>query len=213
MSPIRIDIISDIVCPWCYIGKRRLEKAIQKLDDPSIVRIFYHPFELNPYVPAAGFDSKAYLVEKFGSEAHYEKLTDSTAAVAREEGLEFHFYRQQVMPNTRTMHRIILFAQMAGDAGPLVEAFHKAYFIDGTDLTNIDNLIAIAVAQGLDGKAVSEMVTSGQLITEVEQAEKTIMKSGIRAVPFFIFNNKFGVSGGQPVDVFSSALAQTLAEV
>ena len=147
---IKIDVVSDVVCPWCYIGKRRLEKAVSELSDKYQFDITYHPFELNPHMPETGVNQKQYLSNKFGGDARYEQLTGNVTRVAATEGLEFNFDKQKISPNTRNAHRIIEFARTQGKQLEAKEAFMKAYFTDGVDLSKKENLAAVAVSVGLD---------------------------------------------------------------
>src|SRR5688500_1385875 len=132
---IKVDVISDVVCPWCYIGKRRLEKAMDKLSDAYDFEVEYHPFELNPQMPVSGLNHKEYLVEKFGGEDRYEQLTGRVTQVAAVEGLLFDFEKQKTSPNTRKAHALIQLAREEGKQLVVMEAFFKAYFSDGIDLT------------------------------------------------------------------------------
>ncbi len=158
MKPtIKIDIVSDIVCPWCYIGKRRLEKAIDNLSGDFNFEIEYHPFELNADLPATGVDHKEYLSEKFGSEDRYHQLTNQVTQVAAQEGLDFQYDKQNVSPNTRVIHSIIQLAKLEGKHKEAVEAFFKAYFTDGVDLSKKENLVAIAQRIGLNDAADEEI--------------------------------------------------------
>lgn len=137
---IKIDVLSDVVCPWCYIGKRRLEKAMDQLVSEYDFKIEYHPFELNPYLPLSGVDQKEYLAEKFGGMDQYSLITARTAAIALQEGLELNFSRQAVSPNTRKAHALIQLAKEEGKQPEMVETFFKAYFTDGIDLSKDENL-------------------------------------------------------------------------
>src|SRR6187399_1680124 len=125
---IQIDVVSDVVCPWCYIGKRRLEKAIDAVSDQFDFEVNYHPFELNPTIPQEGLNQKEYLTSKFGGKARYDQLIGNTTSVAASEGLAFNFNKQAISPNTRNMHRIIRLAAEHGRQKQVVEAFFKAYF-------------------------------------------------------------------------------------
>jgi len=203
---VTIDVVSDVVCPWCYIGKRRLEKAIEQLKDKLDVELHYHAFELNPNVPKNGYDQKAYLVEKFGGEERYEHLTNNVSSVAAQEGLHFNYALQKKSPNTFDAHRIIWLAAKEGKQLQIVEAFFKAYFEEGVDLTQQDNLISIASANGLDAGKVRELLNSDEGTQEVREREIVNGKQGISGVPFYIINNKYGISGAQPTEVFAEAL-------
>lgn len=210
---IKVDIVSDVVCPWCYIGKRRIERAMNALADTFDFEVEYHPFELNPQMPAEGVNQKQYLSAKFGSEARYDQITAQTTATAAQEGLAFDFARQQVSPNTRNAHRIIQFARQEGKQAAVKEAFMKAYFEDGVDLSKKENLIAVAVGAGLSADAVSQLLASDEGLAAVELAERELQKLGISGVPFYIINNKYGVSGAQSSDTFIQAFQEIGKEI
>ena len=203
---IKIDVISDVVCPWCYIGKRRLEKAVETLKDTLEVEVHYHPFELNPNTPPKGYDHKTYLTDKFGGEERYTQLTNQVSSVAAQEGLRFDYSLQSKLPNTFDVHRIIWLAGKEGKQLQLVEAFFKAYFEKGADLTLHENLVAIASANGLDAVKVWELLKGDLGKEEVREKETANGKMGISGVPFYIINDKYAVSGAQPAEVFIEAL-------
>jgi predicted DsbA family dithiol-disulfide isomerase len=205
---IRIDVVSDVVCPWCYIGKRRLEKALGQLSSQFDFDIEYLPFELNPEMPKTGRNQKEYLSAKFGGEERYQKITDNITRVAAEEGLKFDLRRQIISPNTREAHRLIWFAKQEGKSIAVKEALLKAYFEDGVDLSKKENLVSIAVKAGLDEKKVNLLLDSEEGLAEVLYAEQRNQQRGISGVPFFIVNNQFGISGVQPTEVFVKALTQ-----
>lgn len=209
MKPtIKIDIVSDIVCPWCYIGKRRLEKAMENLSGEFDFEIEYHPFELNADLPANGVDHKEYLSEKFGSEDRYHQLTNHVTQVAAQEGLDFRYDKQHVSPNTRVIHSIIQLAKLEGKHKEAVEAFFKAYFTDGVDLSKKENLVTIAKSLGLSDAADEEIFSDENALRQVALAEKEMGKLGISGVPFYIINNRYGVSGAQPSETFTSAFRE-----
>jgi predicted DsbA family dithiol-disulfide isomerase len=199
---IKVDVVSDVVCPWCYIGKRRLERAIDILKDKYEFEIEYHPFELNPDMPLAGVNQKAHLSTKFGGEEQYAKITTRTTNVAAEEGLNFDFEKQQISPNTRNAHRIIRYAKTEMKQLETKEAFMKAYFENGVDLSKKENLVDVAVKAGLTKENVERLLSGDEGLVEVAHAEKEMQKLGITGVPFYIINNKYGVSGAQPAESF-----------
>lgn len=205
---LKIDVVSDVVCPWCYIGKRRLERAIQQVSDQIDVTVEYHPFELNPDMPAEGRNQRDYLIKKFGSESKYEQITGHVTATAIQEGLVFDFTKQNVSPNTRQSHRLIYFAKQHGKQLAMKEALMKAYFTDGVDLTKTENLVHVATSVGLDATAVKTFLNSDDGLKEVVAEEKLNVQRGISGVPFFIINNQYGVSGAQPSDVFANAFLE-----
>lgn len=210
---VKVDIVSDVVCPWCYIGKRRMERAIKQLSGEVEVQIEYHPFELNPDAPKEGRNQKEYLAAKFGSHEKYEELTGYVTQVAAEEGLKFDFGKQNVSPNTRDAHRIIMLAKETGKQLDAKEAYMKAYFEEGIDLTKKENLVAIAVKVGLDKNRITTLLESEDGIDEIEAEEYLYQQRGVRGVPFFIVNNKYGISGAQSSEVFVNAIRQVAAEV
>lgn len=202
---IKVDIVSDVVCPWCYIGKRRIEKAMDNLLDKYDFEVEYHPFELNPQMPVEGVDQKQYLSNKFGGEDRYQKITAQTTATAAQEGLNFDFGKQKISPNTRNAHRIIQYAKLEGKQAKAKEAFMKAYFVDGIDLSKKENLVAVAAGAGLSAEDVEKLLSTHDGLAEVEHAERELQKLGISGVPFYIINNKYGVSGAQASETFMKA--------
>jgi predicted DsbA family dithiol-disulfide isomerase len=203
---IRIDIVSDVVCPWCYIGKRRLEKAIDQLKEQYEFQLNCLPFELNPYTPKEGYDYKEHLSEKFGGEDRFDQITENTTKVAATEGLEFNFLKQKKSANTFDAHRIIWFAKREGKQLQTVELFFKAFFTEGIDLTQKENLLEIAKKAGLDGYEIEQLLQSDEGKEEVKAMEKHVQSIGVSGVPFYIINNKYAVSGAQPTEVFLEAL-------
>jgi predicted DsbA family dithiol-disulfide isomerase len=205
---IKIGVVSDVVCPWCYIGKRRLEKAMHKLSDRFNFEVEYFPFELNPQMPASGMDQKAYLSSKFGGEERYHQITDNTTSVAAGEGLTFNFAIQKISPNTRNAHRLVQLAKENNKQLDVVEALFKAYFTEGTDLSKNENLVALAFQNGLDKEATELLLNSEAGVMEVEMTEHRLQQSGITGVPFYIINNKYGISGAQPSESFIKAFEE-----
>ncbi len=210
---VKIDIVSDVVCPWCYIGKRRLEKAIDLLKDKLDFEVEYHPFELNPDTPKEGVNHREYLTKKFGGEERYKQINNHVANIAAIEGLEFNFSDQLVSPNTLDAHRLISFAKRSGRQAEMKEALMNAYFEKGLDLTRDENLTKVAVEQGLDADSVETFLKSGELTSEVKHEEQLNYQRGISAVPFYIINNKYGVSGAQPTQTFVQVLTDVGREI
>ena len=209
---IKIDIVSDVVCPWCYIGKRRLEKAIAQVADHVDVELEYHPFELNPDMPIEGRNQKEYLKKKFGSEVKYQQIVEHVTDVAAQEGLKFDFEKQVISPNTRNAHRLIWFAKKHGKQIEMKEALMKAYFEQGIDLTKMENLISIATQAGIDPEKIKSFLSSTEGMVEVTTSEMQNAQRGISGVPFYIINNQYGVSGAQPSEVFAKALLEIGSE-
>jgi predicted DsbA family dithiol-disulfide isomerase len=209
---IKIDVVSDIVCPWCYIGKRRLERAIETLETTYEFEIEYHPFELNPNHPATGVDHRTFLVSKFGSEDRYQALTDHVSSIASQEDLTFNYDLQKILPNTRKAHALVQLAGQEGVQGVLVELLFKAYFTEGTDLSSNDTLLDIAAESGIDRVNAEQYLSDENSLLQVALAEQQMYKLGISGVPFFIINRKYGVSGAQTPDVFIKAFQEITTE-
>ena len=213
MQKIKVDVVSDVVCPWCYIGKRRLEKAMNQLKDQYEFEVAYHPFELNPDMPDEGRNQKAYLIAKFGSEEKYFQIANHVTSVAAGEGLNFDFSKQVISPNTLNAHRLIAFAKKEGKQAAVKEALMSAYFEKGVDLTRIKNLVDVAVQAGMDAEAVESFLQSDEFEAEVKMEEQLNFKRGISGVPFYIINDKYGVSGAQPVEVFAQVFEEMGREI
>jgi len=209
---IKLDIVSDVVCPWCYIGKRRVEKAMAELADEFDFEVRYLPFELNPIIPATGVNQKEYLTAKFGGPAQYEKITRHVTDVAAGEGLAFDFERQHVAPNTRQAHRVIWLAGREGAQARVKEALMKAYFEQGVDLSQAENLAAIATGAGLPAERVKNFLNTDEGAREVAALEVIHPQRGITAVPFYIVNDRVGISGAQTPDVFVRAFREISAQ-
>ncbi|MEQ8424357.1 MAG: DsbA family oxidoreductase [Cyclobacteriaceae bacterium] len=205
MQKIKVDVVSDVVCPWCYIGKRRLEKAISELKDEFDFEVNYLPFELNPNMPKEGKNQEEYLTIKFGGPERYKQLTDNVTNIAEEEGLRFDYNKQQISPNTRDAHRLIWLASQEGVQHAVKEALLKAYFEQGVDLTKKENLLELVTAAGLDRDTAATMLDSEDGLVEVEYLESLSRERGVSGVPFYIVNDKYGISGAQPSSSFVSA--------
>ncbi|HEY9044435.1 MAG TPA: DsbA family oxidoreductase [Ohtaekwangia sp.] len=210
---VKIDVVSDVVCPWCYIGKRRLEKALNELSSEYDFEIEYHPFELNPNMPASGANHREYLIEKFGSEDRYEQITGQTAQVAAAEGLNFNFSEKSISPNTRKAHAIAQLAKEKGLQLNIVESLFKAYFTEGLNLADDKNLVAVAVKAGLNQDEVEQLLKDENALVQIALHEQEMYKLGISGVPFYIINNKYGVSGAQASETFVKVLRDVGQEI
>lgn len=212
MAVLKIDVVSDVVCPWCYIGKRRLENALNELPKSTEIEIEYHPFELNPSVSQSGINLREHLVDKFGGEEQYDHQLDRTAYVAKQEGLEFNLKNQLLSPNTRKMHALIVGAKVLGIQKELTEAFFKAYFTDAIDLTQEETILEIAETSGMPREFAKSIMDSPERLKDVEMREQQYASMGITGVPFFIINEKYGVSGAQTSETFAKILREALEE-
>jgi len=205
-SPLKIDVVSDVMCPWCYIGKRRLESAIAGID--LVLDIRWLPFQLDPTLPAGGKDRKAYLAEKFGSIERARQLYENIRAAGDAENIPFAFNRIEVSPNTLDAHRLIRWAGGidAATQDRVVEALFKAYFLDGEHIGDHDTLVRIAKDAGMDAGLVAELLagdTDRELVTsEIAQAQAM----GVSGVPTFIIANKYTLVGAQPAARLAEAI-------
>jgi predicted DsbA family dithiol-disulfide isomerase len=199
---MNIEIWSDIACPFCYIGKRKLEKAIQKLPESSSIQIEWKSFQLNPDLETnEAQNTLDYLSQTKGwTQAQTIQMTAQVAAMGREEGLNFDF-TQTVVANTKKAHRLLHLAKEKGKQDALKESLFQAYFIEGKNIDQQEVLLHCADSVGLDSDAaIDQDVYESRLI-------------GVQGVPFFVFDRKFGISGAQPDEVFDRTLRQALDEV
>ncbi len=201
---LTVDVISDVICPWCLIGKRRLETALG--DRPAVVR--WHPFQLNPDMPREGIDRKTYRIEKFGSWERSQELDAGVAAAGEDVGVAFHFERQSRTPNTLDAHRVIWLAGERGVQEAAVEALFLAYFTDGRDLSDQVTLAEIAAGAGLDRAEADELLSGDKGLEVVQTGEERARRLGVSGVPFFVINGRVGLSGAQPPERFRQAFEQ-----
>ncbi len=210
-KPLTIDVYSDVVCPWCYIGKRRLEQALESVQAHERARVFWRPFQLNPTLPKAGMDRRVYLETKFGGPSEVHAIHERIAVAGVSAGIEFAFGRILRTPNTFDAHRLIWFAQQQGRQDACVEALFYGYFTEGANVGEADALISLAAGAGLDGAAVGRFLQSNDGVEGVRQEEARGRQLGIRGVPYFVMNGKTAVSGAQPVETFVAAINQASA--
>jgi predicted DsbA family dithiol-disulfide isomerase len=206
-----IEMVSDVVCPWCFIGKRRLEKAIAlKPDIPVEVR--FHPFFLNPWVPREGISREEYLVTKFGSVERYNSNAQRVADAARGEGLVYSFDKIKRQPNTLDCHRLILWAGEIGNAARMKQRIMDLYFTEGGDLTDREVLVQAAADSGLDADLVRQRLASEDDVARVERAANSAKEAGIDGVPCFILGGLIAVSGAQAPEHIAQAIERAANE-
>ncbi len=206
-KPVTIDVVSDVVCPWCFIGKRRLEKALA-LNPDIPVEVRYHPYFLNPWVPAEGMTRDDYLTTKFGSPERYKQIAGRVSAAAAAEGLTYAVDKMKRQPNTRDCHRLILWAHESGKASQMKQRLMDLYFTDGADLSDRDVLVKAAADLGLDANAIREKLASDTDVDLVEQAANSAKEAGIDGVPTFIIGGVAAISGAQDPQVLANAIEQ-----
>jgi predicted DsbA family dithiol-disulfide isomerase len=195
-----IDIVSDAICPWCYIGKRRLEKALALAPQPDL-QIGWRPFQLNPDMPPEGMDRQEYLRLKFGDRGG-GGMYQAVEEAGRGEGISFAFDRIKRTPNTILAHRLIRHAQSAGRQEEAVETLFRAYFTEGGTIGEIDTLVGLAEAMKLDPAAVRAFLESDAEEEAIRAEDKFARQIGIQGVPCFIIDRKYAVSGAQPPEAF-----------
>ncbi len=211
-SPLAIDVFSDVVCPWCFIGKRRLENAIALRPDIP-VEVHYRPYFLNPWVPREGMSRVDYLTTKFGSPERYEKIALRVAQAAANEGLTYNVGALARQPNTLDCHRLILWGGRLGKAARVKQRLMEIYFSEGGDLSDPDVLVQAGSDCGLDPVEVRALLASDADVTAVEQAAKSAQDAGIEGVPFYVFGNVLAVSGAQAPDYLAGAIERAASEL
>jgi len=209
MAPLTIDIVSDVVCPWCYLGKRRLESALEKIGaSDAIVR--WRPFQLDETIPKEGLDRKDYMRRKFGDLSRLGPVHERLLAFGKEVGADYDFDAIARAPNTLDAHRLIRWAGEAGVQDAVVEGLFRAYFEAGQDIGDTEVLVGIARDRGMDGEAVRAKLASDADVEAARQEMDGWRRAGVTGVPFFIFDGKLAVSGAQSVDVLASAMVEVL---
>jgi predicted DsbA family dithiol-disulfide isomerase len=204
-DPLVIDVVSDVVCPWCFIGKHRLEKAIAlKPDIP--VEVHWHPYFLNDWIPPEGMSREQYLTTKFGSPERYKDIAQRVSQAAAAEGLTYAIDKISNQPNTRDAHRLIRWADSLGYAAEMKQKLMDLYFTDGADLTDREVLVQAAVSVGFNEDNVREALASDMDIAEVDEQVQSAKEAGIQGVPCFIFGGKFAVSGAQAPEYLAEAI-------
>lgn len=209
-QPVTVDVVSDIVCPWCFIGKKRIEKAIALV--PHIpVQLRFHPYFLNDWIPRGGISREEYLTKKFGSVARYGEIAQRVKAAAAEEGLVYNIDKISRQPNTTDAHRLILWA---GERGPqMKQRLMHLYFTEGADLTSTDVLVQAAADIGLPREDVAERLSTEDEVELVTRAAQSAKDAGIDGVPCFIVGNVLAVSGAQSPDYLANAIERAAAEL
>jgi len=212
-TPVRIDFVSDVSCPWCVIGLKSLEQALDKLQDTVAADIHFQPFELNANMAPEGQDIGEHIAEKYGSTP--EQMAQSREAIrARGEALGFTFSmdKRGRIYNTFDAHRLLHWAELAGRQRELKMALFDAYFTQGQDPSSHEVLLKAVAGAGLDADTAAEVLSSGQYADEVRAREQFYQQNGISSVPAIIINERHLISGGQPPEVFEQALRQIIAQ-
>ncbi len=196
-ASIQLDIYSDVICPWCYVGKARLDEALNTIGTALNIKTTWKPFELNPTMPSEGADRKEYMLKKFGT-SDFSNMQNRLSAAGAENGVQFDFAKMTRVPNTFNAHRLIWFAEKENKQHELSEVLFRKYFFDGADLGTVENLVEAAVEVGLDAASTRLFLSSAEGTTEVRKEEQEGRAMGINAVPTFIVNGEIVASGAIP---------------
>lgn len=209
-NKLKVQIWSDIMCPFCYIGKRRIEEALSQFEHKEAVAIEWKSFELDAHFTPSSNDNLAeHLADKYGRDINWaQTMLDNMTQNAKTAGLDFHF-EKAVLANSHNAHRLLHLAKKHQLANELEEQLFKAYLTDGKDLNNLNTLAELGIAVGLDAEAVAQVLHSNAYSNEVKQDIQEAGAIGVQGVPFFVFDNKYTISGAQP----STAFLQTLEKV
>ncbi|BBK32095.1 putative DsbA family dithiol-disulfide isomerase [Stella humosa] len=207
---MHIDVFSDVICPWCFIGKRRLARALAAESDVSVT-LRWRAFMLNPDMPAEGMDRQTYMAMKFGGPAQARRVYDNVLRAAEAEGLELAIDRIPRTPSTVAAHRLIRWATEQGDVDPVLEGLFRAYFQEGRDIGQASELTAIAAAAGLDPDEARAMLARPGGDADIVAEDRSARRIGINGVPCFIFDGQYAVSGAQEPEVFAPIFAAARA--
>lgn len=210
-TPIKLDIMSDPICPWCYIGKAHLDRALAEHPDHPL-SIEWHPFQLNPDMPAGGMDRRAYLEGKFGGKEGAVRAYAPVVEHAQAAGLTIDFEGMKRTPNTLDAHRLIHWAGIEGRQTAAVAALFKAYFVDARDIGDHEVLADIADGIELDAAVITKLLASDADIEDIRRRDAHSRQMGIRSVPTFIVAGKHAVPGAQPPELWHKVIAELGAE-
>lgn len=209
---MRIEIVSDVICPWCFIGKRRLEQAVAQRPDIEF-EIGWRPFQLNPDMPKEGADRKSYLEAKFGGPARAREIYARVAAEGAKEGIAFDFEGIKRTPNTLAAHSVLHWALGVGTQHELKERLFRLYFLEGKDIGDHQVLADAAEAEGMDGALVKSLLDEGQDADLIRSEDQMARELGITGVPFFIFDRRYGVPGAQDPSALLQVIDKVAAEM
>ena len=209
--PFIIDVISDVICPWCFLGKRRLDKALALLDNIEVM-VHWRPFALDPSIPPQGMDRTEYLTNKFGA-ARLSTLHDPLIAAAKSDGIAFHFERVTRTPNTLDAHRLIRWAHTVDRQHDMAERLFMAYWSEGKDVGDRAVLAREAGTAGLNAAQITELLDSDQDVEEVKSEIAHAANIGVSGVPTYIFAQSYALVGAQPPEVLADAIGRVAREV
>lgn len=208
---ITLDIFSDPVCPWCYIGKANLDRALEQIGDHPF-RIEWHPFQLNPDLPKGGADRRDYLEAKFGGKMNAARAYAQVMEAGKTAGVEINIERIERQPNTLDAHRLIHWAGLEGRQNAVVSALFRAYFRDGKDIGDAGVLADLAATAGMDRDLVARLLASDADADDIAARDMDARRKGVRAVPTFLVARQYVVSGAQPPELWKQVAADIAAQ-
>jgi predicted DsbA family dithiol-disulfide isomerase len=212
-AKLKIDFVSDVSCPWCVIGLRSLEQALERLGDAATADIHFQPFELNPHLTREGQDITEHLTQKYGSTAEEQQRNrEGIRARGAALGFTFDMGKRARVYNTFDAHRLLHWAELEGRQRELKRALFAAYFTEGRNPSDREVLVDLAAQAGLDRARAREILESDRYADEVREREQFYGRQGVRAVPSVIVNDRYLIQGGQPVEVFERALREIASE-
>lgn len=206
-APIKLDVLSDPICPWCYIGKTHLDRALAAEEDHPFV-IEWHPFQLNPDMPEDGMDRRTYLENKFGGKDGAIRVYGQIAQHAEDAGIEIDFAAIQKTPNTVNAHRLIHWAGIEGKQNEIVDALFSAYFKEGRDIGDIETLADIADNAGMDAAVVTRLLKSDEDKQSIRDRDVHSREMGVNSVPTFIVGSRHAVPGAQPPELWTKVIKE-----
>lgn len=204
-APLSVDVVSDVMCPWCFIGKRRLEAAIRSVPDLSI-EVRWHPFQLDETLPKTGKDRQQYLKDKFGGPEKAAAFYEQIRQAGLDEGIDFAFEAIRISPNTLDCHRLILWSRADDLQDEVVERLFEAYFLKGEDLTRAETLVRISEEAGMQSDLVEQLLETETDLDKVHAQIAKAHESGITGVPCFILDGRFVLAGAEKPETIAAAL-------
>lgn len=211
-TTLSIEVFSDFICPWCYLGHRRLASAREAVRDALTIDVLWLPFELNPDMPPEGRDRRAYRSAKFGSWEKSRELDEGTVAAGAPDGVEFRYDLMRRTPNTLPAHRLVWAARNSGLQDALVERLLRAYFTEGRDISEAGVLADVAGSVGLPDDFVADVVSDEDATRQVREQEARAQSVGLRGVPHYVLDRRFAFSGAVPTEELVRLLQQVAAE-
>ncbi|WP_421983059.1 DsbA family oxidoreductase [Roseibium sp.] len=204
-APLTVDVVSDVMCPWCFIGKRRLEAALKSVPQLN-VEVRWHPFQLDATLPKSGKDRQQYLNDKFGGAANAASVYERIREAGAQEGIPFAFEDIKLSPNTLDCHRLVLWSRADNVQSDVVERLFKAYFLDGEDLTQAETLVRISEEAGMESDLVEQLLETETDLDKTEAQIAKAQESGITGVPCFIIDGRFVLAGAERAETIAAAL-------